>query len=113
MKYVLIPSATADIEVSDEERIFPRDWDIIAGEWLISHDILVDVIPSTGNCQVCLRFGWSGGWCLTCTTFMLPVMTQRDVGLRRQLMQFNPVLMQELFADPSYLWNGCNLHSIT
>ena len=80
---------------------FPRDWDIIVGEWLISHDILVDVIPGTGNCQRCSRFGQLGGFCNTCTTFMLPVMTQRDVGLRRQPMQFNPVLIQELFADPN------------
>ena len=101
MKYVLIPSATADIEVSDEERIFPRDWDIIAGEWLISHDILMDVIPGTGNCPVCSRFGRTGRWCPTCERDMLPVMTERDVGLRRQPMQFNPVLMQELFADPN------------
>ena len=101
MSYVLIPSADADIEVSNEERIFPRDWDIIAGEWLISHDILVDVVPGTGNCQKCSRFGWSGGWCPTCNTLMLPVMMQHDVGLCRQPMQFNPVLIQELFANPN------------
>ena len=101
MKYVLIPSATADIEVSDEERFFPRDWDIIAGEWLISHDILMDVIPGTGNCPVCSRFGRTGGWCPTCERDMLPVMTERDMGLCCQPMQFNPVLMQELFADPN------------
>ena len=28
-------------------------------------------------------------------------MTQHEVGLRRQPMQFNPVLLQELFADPT------------
>ena len=32
---------------------------------------------------------------------MLPVMMQHNVGLRRQPMQFNPVLIQELFADPN------------
>ena len=86
MKYVLIPSATADIEVSDKKRIFPRDWDIIAREWLISHDILMDVIPGTGNCPVCSRFGRTGGVCLTCDTDMLPVMTERDVSLCCQPM---------------------------
>ena len=103
MKYILIPSATADIEVSNEERIFPRDWDIIAGEWLISHDIFVDIVPGTGNCWRCSRFGRLGGFCNACDALILPIITQQDVGLRRQPMQFNPVLIQELFPDPNLL----------
>ena len=61
MSYIYFPSTDADLEVSDESRIFPQDWDTVAGEWLISHSVFIDVSHYTGNCKRCSRFGKTGG----------------------------------------------------